>query len=106
MRILVAGATGVIGRRLVPLLVRAGHDVSGTTRRPDMAGALTAMGARPVVVDAYDAAGLTEAVAAAGPDVVMHQLTDLAGEDRAANARLRIEGTANLVDAARAAGVE
>jgi nucleoside-diphosphate-sugar epimerase len=106
MRILVAGATGVIGRRLVALLVQAGHDVSGTTRRPERADALTAIGARPVVADAYDAAGLAEAVAAAQPDVVMHQLTDLAGEDRAANARLRIEGTANLVEAARAAGVE
>jgi nucleoside-diphosphate-sugar epimerase len=106
MRVLVAGATGVIGRRLVALLVRAGHDVSGTTRRPERADALTALGARPVVADAYDAAGLAEAVAAAEPDVVMHQLTDLAGEDRAANARLRIEGTANLVDAARGAGVE
>jgi nucleoside-diphosphate-sugar epimerase len=106
MRILVAGATGVIGRRLVPLLVHAGHDVWGTTRRPQRADALTSLGAHPVVADAYDAAGLAEAVATAAPEVVMHQLTDLAGEDRSANARLRAEGTANLVGAAKAAGVE
>jgi nucleoside-diphosphate-sugar epimerase len=106
MRILVVGATGVIGRRLVSLLLQAGHDVSGTTRRPERADALAALGAHPVVADAYDAAGLADAVAAAEPEVVMHQLTDLAGEDRAANVRLRIDGTANLVDAARAAGVQ
>jgi nucleoside-diphosphate-sugar epimerase len=106
MRIFVAGATGVVGRRLVPLLLDAGHEVWGTTRRPERAAQLIDMGARPVVADAYDPTALAEAVAAAAPDVVMHQLTDLAGEDRAANARLRIEGTRNLVDTARAAGVE
>jgi nucleoside-diphosphate-sugar epimerase len=106
MRIFVAGATGVVGRRLLPLLLRAGHEVWGTTRRPDRTSQLIDMGARPVVVDAYDPARLAEAVADAAPDVVVQQLTDLAGEDRAANARLRIEGTRNLVEAARAAGVE
>ena len=106
MRIFVAGATGVIGRRLVPLLVHAGHEVWGTTRRPERAAQIAAAGARPVIADAYDAAGLAEAVADAAPDVVVHQLTDLAGNDRAANTRLRIEGTRNLVDAAIAAGVE
>jgi nucleoside-diphosphate-sugar epimerase len=106
MRILVAGATGVIGRRLVPLLVREGHEVWGTTRNPGRTAALSALGARAVVADAYDPAALTEAMSAAAPEVVIHQLTDLAGEDRAANARLRIEGTRNLVDAAKAAGVE
>ena len=106
MRILVAGATGAIGRRLVPLLVEAGHDVSGTTRRPHRADALQRMGARPVIVDAYDAAALADAVATQSPDAIMHQLTDLSAEDRAANSRLRIEGTRNLVDAAKAAGVD
>jgi nucleoside-diphosphate-sugar epimerase len=106
MRIFVAGATGVIGRRLLPLLVHAGHDVWGTTRRPERAAQVAATGARPVVADAYDAPALAEAVAAAAPDVVVQQLTDLASEDRAANARLRIEGTRNLVDAAMAAGVD
>jgi nucleoside-diphosphate-sugar epimerase len=106
MRIFVAGATGVVGRRLVPLLVQAGHDVHGTTRLRERMPGLLEAGAHPVIVDVYDAAALGNAVAAAAPDVVIHQLTDLAGEDRAANARLRIEGTRNLVQAARAAGVE
>jgi nucleoside-diphosphate-sugar epimerase len=106
MRILVAGATGVVGRRLLPLLLRAGHEVWGTTRRPERAAQLIDMGAHPVVADAYDPTALAEAFTIAAPDVVVHQLTDLAGEDRAANARLRIEGTRNLVDAALAAGVE
>ena len=106
MRIFVAGATGVIGRQLLPLLVQAGHEVWGTTRRPERAEQVAAAGARPVVVDAYDAAALADAVAAEAPDAIMHELTDLSAEDRAANTRLRIEATRNLVDAATAAGVE
>ncbi|HZS92954.1 MAG TPA: NAD(P)-dependent oxidoreductase [Chloroflexota bacterium] len=105
MKIFVAGATGVMGRRLVPLLVAAGHEVVGTTRTGEKAGMLRAMGAVPAVVDAFDRAGLATAVSAAQPDVVMHQLTDLSARDSAANARVRIEGTRHLVDAARAAGV-
>jgi nucleoside-diphosphate-sugar epimerase len=113
MRIFLAGATGVIGRQLVPLLVRAGHRVTGATRVADKAAALTAAGAEPVVVDVYDAGRLTAAVMAARPDVVIHQLTDLPqtldpgsmAEALARNARLRIEGTANLMAAARAAKV-
>jgi len=113
MRIFLAGAGGAIGRRLVPLLHAAGHDVVGTTRSADKAAGLRALGAEPVVVDVFDAAALTRAVQAAAPQVVMHQLTDLphapgtpgyeAGLER--NARLRIEGTRNLVAAAKAAGV-
>jgi nucleoside-diphosphate-sugar epimerase len=106
LKILVAGATGVIGRHLVPLLIQAGHEVVGTTRRPERAESLTEMGARPLVVDAYDAAALHDAVTAERPDVVMHQLTDLSTEDFEANSRLRAEGTRNLVAAARAAEVE
>lgn len=106
MKILVAGATGAIGRRLVPLLVDAGHDVVGTTRRTERAQALREAGARPLVVDVLDAEALREKVAEERPDVVVHQLTDLAGEDFAANNRLRVEGTRNLVEAARSAGVE
>jgi nucleoside-diphosphate-sugar epimerase len=106
VKILVAGAAGVIGRRLVPLLAAAGHDVAGTTRRAERAQSLRDAGARPLVVDVLDAGALREAVAAERPDVIVHQLTDLAGEDFAANNRLRIEGTRNLVEAARAAGVE
>jgi nucleoside-diphosphate-sugar epimerase len=105
MRIFVAGAGGVIGRRLVPLLVGRGHAVTALTRRPERAAGLRALGAEPVVADAYDAAALAAAVSAARPEVVVHQLTDLAAADTAANARLRIHGTGNLVDAARAAGV-
>src|SRR5690349_7768789 len=104
VRVLLAGATGVIGRRLIPLLVGAGHQVTALTRRPDRAEALRRMGAEPAVADALNRDGLAAAVAAARPDVVVHQLTDLADADVAANARVRIEGTRNLVDAALAAG--
>lgn len=105
MHVLLAGATGVVGRRIVPLLVADGHRVTGLTRSPRRAAELRALGAQPVVVDVVEGAALTTAVRAAAPDVVMHQLTDLTGADLAANARLRVVGTRNLVDAARAAGV-
>lgn len=104
MKILVAGATGVVGRRLLPLLVKAGHDVSGTTRRAGKAAAIRSLGARPILVDVFDRDSLIAAVAATRPEVVIHQLTDLAEQDFAANARIRLEGTRNLVDAAKAAG--
>jgi nucleoside-diphosphate-sugar epimerase len=104
-RIFIAGASGVIGRRLVPRLVAAGHEVVGTTRRTERADLLRGLGARPVVVDALDRDALIAAVREARPDVIIHQMTDLSRMDLAANARLRIEGTRNLVDAARAAGV-
>ncbi|TDD84643.1 NAD(P)-dependent oxidoreductase [Actinomadura darangshiensis] len=106
MKILLAGATGVVGRRLIPLLVQAGHEVAGTTRRPERAGMLRGLGAAPVVVDVFDAAAVRSAVAAERPDAVIHQLTDLSDEDFEANSQLRIEGTRNLVEAAKAAGVE
>jgi len=112
MNVFLAGAAGAIGRRLVPLLLGAGHAVTGTTRSGETAAELRARGVMPVVVDVYDAAALREAVARAEPDVVIHQLTDLPkvlGPERAgtaflANTRLRIEGTPNLVAAAKAAG--
>lgn len=110
MRIFLAGATGVIGRRLVPLLVDAGHRVTGMTRSPEHAPLLADLGAAPVVCDVYDTSALTAAVVAARPDVVMHQLTDLPddiaqiGEYAPRNARIRREGTANLLAAASAAG--
>lgn len=109
MRIFLAGASGAIGRQLVPLLAAEGHEVAGTTRRQEKAGALRELGAEPVVVDVYDASALIEAVAAFEPDLVMHQLTDLPpdpseipakGPD---NARIRTEGTRNLLAAAEAA---
>ena len=113
MRVFLAGAGGVIGRRLVLLLRRAGHDVVGTTRSQSRAAALGAIGATPAVVDAFDAAAMTRAVERAEPDVMIHQLTDLPDkldpatlvDALARNARLRIEGTRNLIAAAKAAGV-
>jgi nucleoside-diphosphate-sugar epimerase len=104
-RIFLAGATGVIGSRLLPRLVAAGHDVVGMTRRPESAARLEAVGAAAVVADALDRDAVLAAVERARPDVVIHQLTDLAGGPSAANAFLREHGTRNLVDAALAAGV-
>jgi nucleoside-diphosphate-sugar epimerase len=114
MRIFLAGAGGVIGRRLTPLLVLMGHEVTATTRSADKAGSLEAMCARPVVVDAFDAAALRAAVVAARPEIVIHQLTDLPSapgtpgyeEGQRRNVRLRREGTRNLMDAALTAGVK
>lgn len=103
-RIFVAGATGVIGRRVVRRLVESGHHVVGTTRTQAGEKRIAALGARPVRVDAYDAEGMNAAVAEARPDVVIHQLTDLSDYDLAANGRIRREGTANLMAAAAAAG--
>lgn len=104
--IFVAGATGAVGRLLVPLLLDAGHEVVGASRTETGADRIRAAGARAVRVDALDADGLRAAVAAAAPDAIVHQLTDLSTADGAANNRLRHEGTRNLVDAAKAAGVE
>ncbi|HEY0814209.1 MAG TPA: NAD(P)H-binding protein, partial [Pseudonocardia sp.] len=105
MHVLVAGATGAVGRRIVPLLLERGHRVTGLTRSTARAKDLRSAGAEAVVADVVGGSAVTAAVRAAAPDVVMHQLTDLSDEDRAANARLRVVGTRNLVDAARAAGV-
>jgi nucleoside-diphosphate-sugar epimerase len=110
VRIFLAGASGVIGRRLTPLLVEAGHVVAGTTRSEGRAEIVRGCGGEPVVVDVFDAAALRKAVVAFAPDVVMHQLTDLPDDAaqiparRESNARMREVGTKNLVDAARAAG--
>jgi uncharacterized protein YbjT (DUF2867 family) len=106
VRVFVAGATGVIGRRVVPLLVAAGHTVAAMTRSAARAPDLERLGARAVVVDAYDADGLRAAVAAFAPDLVMSQLTDLPDDPAqvaagaAANDRMRGEGTRNVVAAA------
>jgi uncharacterized protein YbjT (DUF2867 family) len=105
-RVFVAGASGLIGVRLVPLLVDAGHVVAGLTRTPAKAGALEAAGAEPVVADVFDREALMRAVRAFAPDLVLHQLTDLpdAVAELAAyygaNARMLREGTRNVVDAA------
>jgi nucleoside-diphosphate-sugar epimerase len=112
LRIFVAGATGALGRRLVPQLVERGHHVIGTTRnRPDD---VRAMGAEPVVLDPLDAAAVREAVLAARPDAVVHQLTALSSLKLGRNFdklfamtnRLRTEGTDHLLAAAREAGVQ
>src|ERR1700689_2342819 len=113
MRVFLAGATGVIGRRLALLLRDARHEVTGSTRNPAKASWLQAAGVTPVVVDVFDADAVARAMASAEPNVVIHQLTDLpnapgtpgyaAGQE--ANRRLRIEGTHNLMRAAAMAGV-
>jgi nucleoside-diphosphate-sugar epimerase len=111
--IFVAGASGVVGQRLLPLLRQDGHRVIATTRSPAKANALRALGAEPVIIDVFDKCALAQAVQAAAPDVVIHQLTDLpdvwdpAQMDAVldSNARLRRDGTRNLMDAAKAAGV-
>ena len=105
MRVLLAGATGVVGRGLLPLLVEGGHEVVGLTRTAEGAEVVRERGAGAVVADVYDPAGLTAAVASAAPEVVVHQLTDLGGRDTTANAEIRRTGTRHLVDAAKAAGV-
>ena len=111
MRIFLAGAAGAIGRRLTPLLLRAGHDVTGTTRSAQTGKELERAGVRPAVLDIFDAQAVADAVRSARPEVVIHQLTDLPREaDQALisasypkNARIRTEGTRNLVAAAQAA---
>jgi nucleoside-diphosphate-sugar epimerase len=109
MRIFIAGATGVLGVRLVPLLVAGGHVVAGMTRSPGKAGLLRGLGAEPIVCDVFDRDALTQALAGFGPEVVFHQLTDL--PDEAADLanfsdrtdRMRGEGTRNLLAAAATA---
>ncbi|HZN30154.1 MAG TPA: NAD(P)-dependent oxidoreductase [Xanthobacteraceae bacterium] len=113
MRVFLAGASGAIGRRLVPLLVRAGHQVTGTTRSAQSGKELARAGVTPAVLDIFDAPAVADAVRAARPDAIIHQLTDLPREfDEAKvvasyplNARIRTEGTRNLVAAAQAAAV-
>jgi nucleoside-diphosphate-sugar epimerase len=112
-RIFLAGASGVIGRRLTPLLVDAGYQVVGMGRSLARAAELKALGADYVAVDVFDADAVAQAIGAVRPDIVIHQLTDLPprldpslmGEAVLRNARIREEGTRNLVTAARAAGV-
>ena len=110
MRVFLAGATGVIGTRLLALLHGAGHEVAGMTRSPDKASVIATLGAHPVVCDVFDAVALVDAVVGFAPDLVMHQLTDLPDHldeipDYASrNNRIRTEGTRNLLAAVAAAG--
>jgi len=111
-RIFLAGASGAVGRRVGLLLVRDGHQVTGTTRSAEKADQMRRLGINPVIVDVFDASGFREAVVAAKPDIVIHQLTDLPlgldpalmAEARLANARIREVGTGNLLVGAVAAG--
>ena len=113
MRVFVAGGTGALGRRLVPQLVARGHQVTATTTAPGKAGSLERLGAEAVVMNGLDAASVSEAVAAARPDAIVHQMTAIAGKpdfkhiDRwfATTNRLRTEGTDHLVSAAMETGV-
>jgi len=111
MRVFVAGATGAIGRQLVPRLVAAGHEVTGMTRSKSKQGVLRELGAVPVIADALDPEQVAEAVGGARPDVIVHQLTALAGVARytesaaAPTNRLRTDGTDHLLSAGQAVGV-
>jgi len=108
MRIFLAGATGVIGSRLLPLMLAEGHSVAAMTRTPGKIDGLRVAGVTPVLCDLFDEKSLTAAVKDFQPDVVVHQVTDLPDElEKLAdflpgNSRVRSEGTRNLLTAARA----
>jgi 2-alkyl-3-oxoalkanoate reductase len=112
MKVFVAGATGALGRQLIPRLVERGHEVTGMTRSEDKRDLIAGLGARPVVADALDPDTVGQAVSEAEPEAIIHQLTALSGDldlrhiDRAfaATNRLRREGTDHLLSAARAVG--
>ena len=112
MKVFVAGATGAIGRRLVPLLSSSGHEVIAMTHAPAKTDTLRALGAQPVVADGLDRAAVMRAVTEARPDVVVHEMTALRSikslsnfdRDLAVTNRLRTEGTEYLIEAAQAAG--
>jgi nucleoside-diphosphate-sugar epimerase len=113
MRVFVAGASGVIGRQLVPRLVEAGHVVHGMTRSESKTAMLSGLGAVPVVADALDPDQVAEAVARAKPDVIVHQLTAIGAidmrhidRDFELTNRLRTEGTDHLLSAGQAVGVQ
>ena len=113
MRVFVAGASGAIGRPLVPRLVAAGHEVTGTTRSEERAEAIRAAGAKAAICDALDADALRAAVVEAAPQVVVHELTALPHRfnprDKqmyAPTNRVRREGTRNLIAAAQVAGAQ
>ena len=113
MKIFIAGASGAIGSELVAQLVARGHEVVGTTRSAAKTGALRALGAEPVIVNALDPDAVADVVAKAEPEVIVHQLTALNGPVNmrnvkrmaAATNRLRTEGTDHLLAAGRAVGV-
>jgi nucleoside-diphosphate-sugar epimerase len=114
MHVFIAGATGAVGRTLIPTLIADGHTVTGTTRSEAKARALHALGARAVIMDGLDRTSVFEAVTGAEPDAIVHQMTALGGDldlrniDKtfAVTNRLRTEGTAHLLAAGEAVGAE
>jgi hypothetical protein len=110
MRIFLAGASGVIGQRLIPRLVQAGHIVGGMTRSSSKIGLLRQLGAEPILCDVFDREALIQAVRDFKPDLILNELTDLPddvtkiGEYGTRNARIRTEGNQNLIDAVRQSG--
>ena len=112
MKVFLAGASGALGKRLIPQLVEHGHSVVGTTRSESKSAVLSQLGAEPVVLDALDRAAVIRAVVDAQPDAIVHQLTALSGVDMRRfeksfelTDRLRTEGTDNLLAAANEVGV-
>ncbi|HEX5955888.1 MAG TPA: NAD(P)H-binding protein, partial [Solirubrobacterales bacterium] len=113
MKVFVAGATGALGKQLVPRLVAAGHEVTGMTRSVQRADLVRELGAEPAVADALDPDAVGAAISAAGPEVILHELTALSESldlrhferDFAQTNRLRTEGTDHLLSAGRALGV-
>jgi nucleoside-diphosphate-sugar epimerase len=114
MKVFVAGATGALGKQLLPMLAANGHEVTGMTRTPAKRDLVRSLGAKPVVADALDPEAVAQAVAESEPDVIVHQLTALAGsldlrkfeQSFALTNRLRTEGTDYLLAAGRAVGVK
>jgi nucleoside-diphosphate-sugar epimerase len=110
MRVFLAGASGVIGRRLIPRLVQAGHVVGGMTRSSDKTELLAQLGAEPILCDVFDRDALIKAVREFEPEVILNELTDLPdevekiGDHAELNARIRTEGNQNLIEAARQSG--
>src|SRR3954451_14004878 len=114
MKVFVAGATGAVGKRLVPLLVEGGFDVVGMTRSRDKEELVRELGAEPAVADGLDRDAVMAAVTSAEPEVVIHEMTGLTGATSFRNFdkefdltnRLRTQGTDHLLEAAKAAGAE
>jgi NAD dependent epimerase/dehydratase family len=110
MRVFLAGASGVIGQRLIPRLVQAGHVVGGMTRSSGKTELLAQLGAEPIVCDVFDRDALIQAVRDFKPDVILNELTDLPdevekiGDHAELNARIRTEGNQNVIEAARQNG--
>ena len=110
MRVFLAGASGVIGQRLIPRLVQAGHVVGGMTRSSSKTALLAELGAEPILCDVFDRDALIQAVRDFNPDVILNELTDLPddvekiGDHAELNARIRTEGNQNVIEAARQSG--